>query len=400
MSAQHHLFRAGLAVCITGTLSLAAVADPHPGVGTWQKYTPTRAVLGADGKAHSAACSGYPGTDKTYSFWARKGKSDNLVVFFEGGGACWDNLTCTFPMADVPEGVPQFFMPAIPADTDPSANDGIFRAGDPANPVKDWSFVYIPYCTGDLHSGSTTKTYYNAGHPVFPLPSSFKIEHRGFDNFMVVLDWVKRNFRSPDKVLVAGSSAGGYGATANSPWIQRSYPEANLTVLADASQGVTTKAFDTGNPGRNSWNIQLPTWVYGTDPSRVAGNDLMRIAAKRMPQARMAQFTTSFDEVQIGFYGVMKQFYGPGGSCSSLPVDWHNQMAAKAKADGRALSNYHYYVADGQYHTNLHSPQFYSENSTGINYRDWVSAMLSPRSSKPWVDAACPTCLLQLPCTP
>lgn len=260
--------------------------------------------------------------------------------------------------------------------------------------------VYIPYCTGDLHTGSATQTYYNVGHPVFPLPSSFQIEHRGFDNFMVVLDFMRRKFREPEKVLVAGSSAGGYGATANAPWIQRSYPDAKLSVLADASQGVTTPGFDLGNPGqgRKSWNMQLAPWVFGSDPSRISGPDLLRVAAKGLPRAKVGQFTTAYDTVQIGFYGVMKAYYGPGGSCSNLGIDWHNQAVSKVQADSDALSNYHYYVADGGYHTNLRSPQFYAESSAGTPYRDWVSALLGQRQGRLWVDAFCPTCLYQPPC--
>jgi acetyl esterase/lipase len=49
------------------------------------------------------------------------------------------------------------------------------------------------------------------------------IEHRGFDNFMVVLDWIRKNFEAPNNLLVAGVSAGGYGATANSAWVARAF---------------------------------------------------------------------------------------------------------------------------------------------------------------------------------
>jgi len=402
MAHLNSVWKAGLTCCITATLSWSASADPSTVGESWQKYTPSAAVRGADGRMHGATCSGYPGTDKTYSFWAKKGKSANLVVYFEGGGACWDDFTCTFPIMDsLPASAYQFFVPAVPPDSDPAAYSGIFEAANPANPVKDWSMVYIPYCTGDLHTGSTTQTYYNLGNPLIPLYSPFPIEHRGFDNFMVVLDFVKRNFRGPDKVLVAGSSAGGYGATANSPWIQRTYPDAKLSVLADASQGVTTHAFDVGNPGRNSWDMQLAPWVFGTDPSRISGPDLMRVAAKGLPKAKLSQFTTAFDAVQIGFYGVMKANYGPGGRCSNLAYDWHNQAVRKVQADSDALSNYHYYVADGQYHTNLRSPQFYAESSAGTPYRDWVNALLGQQGNSQgrlWADAACPACLFQIPC--
>jgi hypothetical protein len=134
--------------------------------------------------------------------------------------------------------------------------------------VRDWNIVYIPYCTGDIHTGSTTRTYANAGNPLLPPQlQSYSIQHRAFDNFRVVLDWMRRNVRQPKQILVSGVSAGGYGATANFPWIEDTFKTARVSLLADASQGVTTAAFDSGDPGRNAWNPQLAPWVFGPAPS-------------------------------------------------------------------------------------------------------------------------------------
>ena len=393
----------GAALMLLGAHADANADAQGTAAKAWQKVGNLPAVVGLDGQRHSATCSGYPGTDKAFSFWARRTGSKNTVVYFEGGGACWDDLTCTFPMSPaVPPQVPQFFMPAIPADTDPATFDGIFKTDNPANPMRGWNMVYIPYCTGDLHTGSATKQYVNVGHPVLPLPSTFPIEHRGFDNFMVVLDWMKKNIDAPRKVVVAGSSAGGYGATANFPWVRRAWPQARTYVIADASQGVTTPAFDTGDPGRNSWNMQLAPWVFGTNPSLIAGPEIMRVAAQGQPRARVAQFTTTMDAVQIAFYGVMKQFYGPGGSCPNPAVDWTQQMTATLQSYTTDTPNFRYYLAAGDYHTLLRSPQFYSETSPGISFNTWTANMLASGSagsgSGSWDNEACDTCLLPLPC--
>ena len=145
---------------LAGALVSWQVVAKQPAPSEWIKYENLAQVIGADGKEHSATCSGFPGTDPSFSFWARRGTSKNLVVFFEGGGACWDGLTCTFPIAaGLPSQVPQFFVPAIDPNASPANYDGIFKSDNPANPVKDWSFVYIPYCTGDIHVGSATQQY-------------------------------------------------------------------------------------------------------------------------------------------------------------------------------------------------------------------------------------------------
>ena len=73
-----------LALAVAAPLALAKPPAPP----SWQRIDNPAPAMGLDGKLHKAQCSGYPGTDPTFRFWARKGKSRNLVVYFEGGGAC------------------------------------------------------------------------------------------------------------------------------------------------------------------------------------------------------------------------------------------------------------------------------------------------------------------------
>lgn len=377
----------------------------------WERIDSPPPVRGIDGKVHAAACSGFPGTDPRFSFWARKGKSRNLAIYFEGGGACWDNNTCSAPLVGLPPEVPQFFVPQVPPGTNPAAMDGIFKSDNPANPVRDWDMVYIPYCTGDIHIGSATKTYTSVGNPALGLPAGMPItiQHRGFDNFMVVLEWARKNFKDPKKVLVAGSSAGGYGATANAPWVARAFDDADLYVVADASQGVTNAGFDNGNPGRNSWNPQLDRRTFGSNSPALPGNELMRRAALADRDGRYAQFTTSFDGVQILFYAAMAQQFGPG-SCPNPAVEWHNRASAQLQADASSLRNFRHYVAGGQFHTVLSSPAFFTEGSAGPTVATWMGDMLANRrgwehrngqghgGGSHWRNEACPGCLVQVPC--
>jgi hypothetical protein len=387
----------------------AAVAQ----AADWTKHSNLATVTGADGQQHTATCSAFPGTVPAFSFWEKRGTSKNLVVFFEGGGACYDSITCSAPITSLPPN--GFFVPAVPPPpTIPANFDGIFNLSNPANPVKDWSFVYIPYCTGDLHLGSATAHYSSVGG-ILPAGTPFDIQHRGFDNFMVVLDWITKNFSAsgsaPGNILVTGSSGGGYGASANFPWIQEAFPNAHMYVIADSSQGVTTDNWDAGVspfglPGRPSWDPQLAPWVYGDDPSLVAGEDLLRLSAEAYPRAKVAQFTRTFDGVQILFYQVQKQFYPPGGSCSTDFIDWNTQMLTTLKSYATDLGNFRYYLAGGTDHQILEYPSFYTEMSPGITYSSWVSAMLQNRGGTngvgggAWKNAACPTCLLPTPCPP
>ena len=389
-----------LAIAISLAAVPAMAKKPLP-ARDWQEVTPAASVTGVDGQSYSPSCSALPGTDPSFRFFHRPGRSDKLVVYFEGGGACWDDLTCSFPIGSgLPSPAPQFYVPAIPPGSTPAGIGGMFDTTRADNPVRDWSMVYIPYCSGDIHTGSTTKTYFNAGNPF--LPAQYEITHRGFDNFMAVLAWMRSELPKPSQILVTGVSAGGYGATANFPWIERSYGPARAALLADASQGVTTEAFDTGPVGRNSWNPQLAPWVFGEAPTMLPGNQLMRAVAQAHPRSKVAQFTTALDEVQIGFYGLMKQFYGPGGSCPNPAIDWNHQMLAALTADA-GLPNFRHYLAAGAYHTLLRDDNYYDEASAGVPFAGWLGQMLANQGGTggrggKWFDAACPGCLTPLPC--
>ncbi|MFZ5440183.1 MAG: pectin acetylesterase-family hydrolase [Myxococcota bacterium] len=329
------------------------------------------------------------------------------MVFFEGGGACWDAVTCSLPrLPGVPPQLAGVYKQEIPASDDPTVLDGLFNLSNPANPVKDWTFVYIPYCTGDVHLGSKDVTYQNViGNPF--VPASYTIHHRGFDNFMVVLEWMKAHVGQPRRLLVTGSSAGAYGAMGNFPWLAETFRHARAAVLGDAGQGVTTATWDAA-ARQGNWNFQLAPWVFGTDAGAVRSDQVAKGVAQHYRRARFAQFTTHLDTTQVNFYATMKRFYPPGGLCPNVAVDWNNLMLP-ALGDTATLPNFRFFVADGTYHTILRYPHFYTDVSAGQPFSQWLHTMLTGdlerddercgHDDEPvWTSAACPTCLTPLPC--
>lgn len=374
----------------------ALLVLPAWGQSPWQTIANPPPVIGADGLLHSATCSGYPGTDPDFRFWVRPGDPKKLAVVFDGGGACWDNLTCSNPFGS--ERL-TFYAPDIPVSADPSRYGGLLDFSNPANPVQEWTVVAIPYCTGDVHLGSTDRRYRMIGHR--DLPRSFTVRHRGYDNFMVVLDWITKNVPSGadgvSDLLVTGASAGGYGAAAHFPWLVQQYPQARLSVLADASQGVSTPDFDNGAEGRRNWNPQLAPWVFGPDPLAVPSNQLIRAGALAFPQARFAQFSHVQDSVQAGFYGYMKAFHGPAGNCRRVTPDWNQQMLATLTEDQAVLPNFRSYLLPGAAHTVIGDDGFYAASPAGPVFADWLGGMLGTGAAS-WEHAACPGCDVPLPC--
>ncbi len=99
---------------------------------------------------HEAKCRDGSGA----GIGVRYGSGPGLVIFFEGGGACFNAFTCGVNQANFDGANFQ------------GGNSGIFDPNSIENPVADWSFIYVPYCTGDVHVAwpSTTPSPKSAAH--------------------------------------------------------------------------------------------------------------------------------------------------------------------------------------------------------------------------------------------
>jgi hypothetical protein len=369
-----------LAACgVTGlaTPTVQRVADPLPiEASEWVQLTPEPVRVG--NRIITATCSDAPGSDPAFKFWARRGVSNNVVVFFDGGGACWDDVTCSLPRLarDARDDDGFYKGELIPTDN-PNAMAGIFDLDNPRNPVRDWSFVFVPYCTGDVHSGSNTARYTNPD-----TGELYTIEHRGADNFRVVLEWMRANFNAPDEILVTGSSAGAYGAATHFGRIRDAFPRGRAVMLGDAGQGVTTPDFVERRNG--NWRYDLPENVFGRDAQLTDDDDIVAMLAARFPQDRFAQYTTAHDVTQSAFYALM----GATNACQA----WTQKMATDLDARQQGVANFRSYLANGQSHTILRTPLFYTERSGGAPFAEWLGALLSDPAPE---NRACAECLAE-----
>jgi hypothetical protein len=368
---------------ILAALALSAGAAAHADApenapsSEWVQVTPAPTRL--DGRLYEATCSHAAGTDPAYQFWFHRGTSDGLVVFFDGGGACWDDVTCAIPRRREADRDDDGFYKAelIPTDT-PDRFSGIFDLDNPRNPVRDWSFVYVPYCTGDVHSGSNTAHYTDpdTGEP-------YTIEHRGADNFRVVLSWMKEAFPQPAQLLVAGSSAGAYGASTHYPRIRAAFPRARALMIGDAGQGVMTQTFlDQRNA---SWRFALPREVFPRNTVLTPTVDVVARLAARYPHDRFAQYTTAHDITQSSFYALM----GAENAC----VAWTDAMVT-GLAQRQHRPNFRSYLASGEMHAILRQQRFYTEESGGAPLAEWLSAALRPAGDG-WENRACENCMIR-----
>jgi hypothetical protein len=362
---------------------------------TWTKITP-RLPVAYMKRDLQPQCSGFPGTNSEFSFFVKGGSINNVVVFFDGGGACWHTNNCIY--------IRTYNLTVDETVEGLTAARGIFETDNPSNPFRDWNFVFIPYCTGDLHWGSNDNQYQDH---LNLSGGAITIHHRGFDNFLVVLKWINENFRRPNEIFVTGSSAGSYGAMLAFPYIQEAYPKSKTSILGDAGFGVVTEDFH--NNIINNWGFQqnLPAWIPGFEKpfSEYSNAEMYKMIAAYYPNRKIGQYTTAWDRIQALFYNVMININNPENWDKFLPVwcDWHRQMIEYADLAAQA-PNYRYYIGAGTDHTIIWDDKFYEENSAGIPFVDWVKVMVGNQGGTrghggiPWENVECVDCAAPVIC--
>lgn len=306
--------------------------DATPPNGAWQQI-----------ELEGAVCArGTP-----YSFFSHVGDPDKLMVYFQGGGACWDASTCQ------PSGT--FDDSVEPNDI--SFYGGIFDFTDSDNPVVDYSIVVIPYCTGDVHTGAVEREFSVGGE-------EFTIAFNGFANTQAVLDWTYEQYDAPSELVITGSSAGAYGAIFNAPYVLVHYPDARALVLGDAGVGVFPAEWD----GLTLWgtadNLYSGEGYGDVEPSVDFASNLYQAAAAAFPNAQFAVYTSDSDFVQAGFYLMQ------GGA-----KDW-SAIMRNSIVSLDELDNFRSYIAWGSTHTILASRLFYQMQVGGVSFRDWFAALI------------------------
>jgi Pectinacetylesterase len=170
------------------------------------------------------------GNNSQYKIFANfSAKSDNLVVVFEPGGACWDYDSCAgkngIRGAANPEGLPDDHWELAPFISP------FLSRFDDTNPSRDWNMIYVPYCTGDVHTGANVVTYTGTNPDDPPL----EFHHDGHDDVSKVVSWIDSEFTSVPKMLVTGCSAGGVGALVNYRFLRNGVRAVQKGYLIDDS---------------------------------------------------------------------------------------------------------------------------------------------------------------------
>lgn len=331
-------------------------------------------------------------------YYLRKGKNaeGNLMIFFNGGGVCYDDFLCGFNPQSVDESMPgetiqnatlELFsnLQVLKVAQQP-VEEGIFKR-DAKNPVGDWNMVYIPYCTGDIFAGTKPDT---------EIPNSIlqgKQQLVGYNNTMLMLPLIKQAFPSPKQVLVTGVSAGGMATLVHYDNMRETFKGADVLAISDSGipfrdqwMAVCLQKNWRAMWGMNNWLPKDCSNCFRSD----GGGLVEGLGGFIFKQKYKGQFlgggvSTKQDQIIKLFFGMgndnctaSSTINGVGAffTLSSLPPevfpaglkDFIENVAGKDQVGS--------YIMEGDLHQHIFRPRFYEQNGVGITLADWVGKIL------------------------
>ena len=406
-------------VTIAVLLTIVVARGTHAESG-WIEIDASTPFFDADGGQRRPSCSGGPTLVLTetglqpvpantdYSFFFRPGDPDKLAIFWDGGGACWDPNTC---VGTALLGDPIYAQTVDESVAELNAAPGLADFLNPANPIRDYTQVFIPYCSADLHTGAKDTLYVLKASDGSEIP--WLIHHRGYDNVVAVLTWLTNYYqrdvgRPPSRVFLSGASAGGYGVLYGYPAVAELLPwYTRMRVLVDAANGVINQDFyDRAlTPGGvwGVWDNLAPELVgaFSSGPDELA-IEIFKALGWNYPRTRFGQYTTAFDSVQIAFYNIARHINSPElwtdpFQLAIAAIDWTIRARTYMLLSSLQAWNYRFYLAQGIDHTIVGDNKYYTERSAGgVYFSDWVDDMINRRWlwGSVWRNLSCsPNCL-------
>lgn len=212
--------------------------------------------------------------------------ASTLIVFVNGGGACWDGATC-FALNSAVHISTTYNADVLAADLAPLQNSELIRRGGDS-PIAGASFAFIPYCTGDLHRGNAVRDV-----PNDLIGGTREVHHVGRVNMEAFSRDLAARFEGVERVVLVGFSAGGFGSIMNAHLFDEAFSQ-NVDVLADGSPFIQPTTYGAWIA---QWDMALP------EDCADCASDFSAVLAAQMEGRRHGLITTTNDEVIRVFFG-------------------------------------------------------------------------------------------------
>jgi hypothetical protein len=335
-------------------------------------------------------------------FFVHKGTLDKLAIYLEGGGACSNDHFCAFNPASANQILagdgsnvlgstagagPGRQQPGGYTDsTHTAAPAGLFDFANAANPFKDFSQVYVPYCTGDVHYGMKK----NGTVPNLAAPQQFV----GGINMRLFIGRIVPTFKGKvSQVVLTGPSAGGFGAALNYSMVQDSFGDTPVVALDDSGPPFDDKYMPVcmQKKWREGWGFQFPPDCKECQQADGGGMvHLSDFLMKKHPKGKIGIISSMQDEVIRLFYSVgLKDCSGYDAAdpvaitlgqldatvyfLAQQYTDGLNDLRTKYVASGQLST----YFMSGQIHQHIFRPEFFTATAGSETEAAWVGKLLA-----------------------
>jgi len=282
-------------------------------------------------------------TGNEFSMFTRNGNSNNLLIFLQGGGFC-SPTACEA----VETGIP--FIPF-----------GMLNPSDTTNPTADYNVGYVPYCDGSGMMGDNEVDSDGDG-----VNDRF---FRGIQNLSASLDVIFKTYPAPDRIVLAGNSAGGFAVHAALPLVRKLYPEVRIEVINDSGVGI----LDPGGMETliSYWNASAFFPSSCIDCIGTDGNltDYHKYQLDQDPNVRLAYISSKQD-------ATFAAITTGGGEAFEAQL-----IEAAAELNTAFPERFQSLIADGDEHTFILSNFDYQIGGTTVKM--WVDDMLNNTDS--WI---------------
>lgn len=266
--------------------------------------------------------------------------SGDVMIFMAGGGACWDLNTC-FTVQSAVHITGGYGEATFNSEINGLSGSYFFQRVA-QNPFKDASWIYVPYCTGDLHDGANVMTY-DATHTV---------HHVGRTNAETYLARIAATRPDPTTVWLSGISAGGYGVAFDWDLARAAWPGTKVHALADSSPLISLEASRYA-AWQTSWQMTFPSGCTGCTTD--LGAMMPALRETMAAGERYALLANTRDQTISLYFGL---------TGDQIQAETLAAQAAMSPSMGQAA-----FVVAGTAHVLLGNP---TQTTAGVVLADWI----------------------------
>jgi hypothetical protein len=301
------------------------------------------------------------------------GDEDKLVIYFQGGGACWDQYSTK--------------LSACTTSLYLQGPFGIFDRKNPLNTFANYTIVHINYCSGDFFVGDVIRDY------VDELGS--KVTQKGRNNVETVIQWIKEQIKysylasSFQDLVIMGCSAGSIGSQLWSNRLLQEFEWEHAAIIPDSAVADFPKgsmgSMLTGFGYCSSGLVPNDQVLTKCIQEELVLQDIVQVTLSKWPQVPMAFIHSKADDVQIGFYTIIAVSMKNTWQKILTPEEFYYDVNKAFFGEYNKYSNFLVYFVDGIKHGFTIDDDYYTATTWGPNGDENPSPITSNIKLVQWV---------------